>query len=211
VSPPAIPTDSMPMLGASDVWKQNGRTSGRSPELRPVGVYDLWVGRVSGHAGVAIDPEKQVHGGLIRRGKWITFQFLRCHPAKIIDPHRSRFLRGRDGGPIENQVNDIAIVTVAAVDERASHHHVNANAPSQFSLERLRVGLACLYFATRELPYSGQYRCRAWLRDEISTLLLDYGTHNTDAGYDVACRLASNRSFHSARFDSQPHILFLEY
>ena len=147
-----------------------------------------------GQAGGAVGPEKQVGGGLVSRGKGVVLQFQRRNPAKIGHPNWTRFVGGCDGGPVEDQVNDIAIVAVGAVGCGDAHIYIDTDALPHLPLQRGLVALAWLDSAAREFPQTGQHSRRASLRDEISPLLLDHGRHYANVRCEVVQDVVSGRA-----------------
>ena len=51
---------------------------------------------------IGVDPEQQIGGALVSRGKGIVFQLLRLDPAKSRYSNRMGFLAGRNCGPVDN-------------------------------------------------------------------------------------------------------------
>ena len=120
---------------------------------------------------------------------------MRRHPAKLGHPKRTRLFCERDGGPIENQVNDATVGAVGAVGDNVAHIRSDAGPLPQLPSERGLVGVAGFDLATRELPQTGKDVRRTSLGDEVSSLLLDDGNRHTNVRYDLAHGTASKAAF----------------
>jgi hypothetical protein len=70
---------------------------------------------------------------LVSRGKGILFQLLRLNPAKIRYSNRMGFLVGRDGGPIDNQVEVIAMVALSAAGGGSADIHFDGDASEKLA------------------------------------------------------------------------------
>jgi hypothetical protein len=82
---------------------------------------------------VGADPKKQVRGALVSGGKGIVFQLLRLDPAKICYSNRMGLLAGRNSGPVNNQIEVIAIVAVSAPSGGSAYVHIDGYAGEQFA------------------------------------------------------------------------------
>ena len=153
--------------------------------------------------------EEQVGGGLVSRGKRVVLQFMRRYPAKLAHPKRTRLFCERDGGPMENQVNDATLGAVGVVGDNVAHIRSDTGPLPQLPSQRGLIGVAGFDFAARELPQTSQDVCRTSLGDEVSSLLLDDGNRHTNVRYDIAHGRAPRAAFSERR--SQPVLSVLRH
>jgi hypothetical protein len=82
---------------------------------------------------IGVDPEQQIGGVLVSRGKGIVFQLLRLNPTKSRYSNRMGFLAGRNSGPVNNQVEVITMVAVSAAGSGSAYVHIDGYAGEQFA------------------------------------------------------------------------------
>jgi hypothetical protein len=133
---------------------------------------------------VAADPEKQVRGALVSRGKGIVFKFLRLHPSNINCPNQLGLLARRNRGTIDYQVDAITIVAVSPASSGDPYVYFNSYARTQVTSECGLIGLTSLNLATWKFPQTGEYTRRASLCNEIASVPLDQAGYNAKARHE---------------------------
>lgn len=89
--------------------------------------------RIESFRAVRADPKKQVCGALVSRRKGVVFKFLRFYPAKSCYANRMGFLAGRNSGPVNNDIDVIAMVAVSAAGSGSAYVHINGYTGEYFA------------------------------------------------------------------------------